>query len=115
MSYLCNIIININTNIMNTNQKVSQKVMKCAWTIFKAGLASSFSIALKRAWVIIKLQSGEPRIIEFAKDTTGEYRKATAVLTGSLDTLEKGFVKFVELVEGKAQWRSFRIENLLVA
>ena len=83
-------------------QKVSQNVMKSAWTIFKSGLASSFSFALKKAWVIIKLQSGE-------------YRKATAVLTGSLDTLEKGFVKFVEMVEGKAQWRSFRIENLLVA
>lgn len=95
-------------------QKVSQKVMKSAWTIFKSGLASSFSIALKKAWVIIKLQAGVPTVIEFAKET-GEYRKATAVLTGSLDTLEKGFVKFVELVEGKAQWRSFRIENLLVA
>ena len=95
--------------------KIQAKVFKTAWHILKGGFAFNFSQALKKAWVIIKISLGKAVNITFAKDETGELRDANAVLTGGLDTVSNGFVRFVEMVEGKAQWRSFRIENLLVA
>ena len=98
-----------------TNQvttKFHAKVFKAAWQILKGGFAANFGQALKKAWLIIKISAGVSTKIVFAKET-GEYREAVAVLTGGLDTIASGFVRFVEMVEGKAQWRSFRITNLI--
>lgn len=73
----------------------------------------TFSSALKAAWRIIKMKMGESISITFAK-STGELRTAQAVAVGSLSTIEKGFVRFVEQVsEDKTQWRSFRLERLV--
>lgn len=99
---------------MNTKIKIQAKVFKTAWQILKGGFAFNLSEALKKAWIIIKINKGIPTPISFAKET-GELRDANAVLTGSLDTIQNGFVKFVEMIDGKAQWRSFRITHLLVA
>ena len=98
---------------MSNKTKINAKVFKTAWQILKGGLAASFGQALKKAWLIIKISAGITTKITFAKET-GEYREATAVLTGCLDTIASGFVRFVEMVEGKAQWRSFRISNLSI-
>lgn len=109
------ITITITTKVM-TNQvtnKFQAKVFKAAWQIFKGGFAANFGQALKKAWLIIKISAGVSTKIVFAKET-GEYREAVAVLTGGLDTIASGFVRFVEMVEGKAQWRSFRISNLSI-
>lgn len=94
---------------------MSSKVFKTAWTILKSGFAFNLSEALKKAWAIVKISMGKATQIVFAKEGTGELREATAVLTGSLDTVSNGFVRFVEMVDGVAQWRSFRITNLLTA
>jgi hypothetical protein len=106
------ITITTKVHIMSNTNKFHAKVFKAAWQILKGGFASSFGHALKKAWLIIKLSAGVSTKITFAKDT-GEYREAVAVLTGGLDTIASGFVRFVEMVEGKAQWRSFRITNLI--
>jgi hypothetical protein len=98
---------------MTTQNKINAKVFKTAWAILKGGFAANFAQALKKAWLIIKISAGIATKIVFAKET-GEYREAVAVLTGGLDTIAQGFVRFVEIVEGKAQWRSFRISNLSI-
>jgi len=75
----------------------------------------NFSQALRAAWMIVKLQAGVRTPIQFAKDT-GEVREAVAIACGSLSTIEKGFLKFVEWVnDEKTQWRSFRIERLILS
>jgi hypothetical protein len=98
---------------MVTTNKLNVKVFRTAWQILKGGFAATFSHALKKAWIIIKISAGKATTIVFAKET-GEYREAVAVLTGGLDTIKDGFVRFVEMVDGKAQWRSFRISNLSI-
>jgi hypothetical protein len=55
---------------------------------------------------------GYPTEISFAK-STGEIRTAKVVAIGSLSTIERGFIRFVEIVEGISQWRSFRIEKMI--
>lgn len=100
-----------------TQQLLSQrkKIFKTAWTILKAGSADNLSIALKKAWVICKVSLGIPTTINFAKAETGELRTANAIQTGSFDTIKDGYIRFVELADGKANWKSFRIANLLIA
>ena len=107
------ITITTKVHIMSNTNKFHAKVFKAAWQILKGGFATNFAQALKKAWLIIKISAGKATTIVFAKDT-GEYREAVAVLTGGLDTIKDGFVRFVEMVEGKAQWRSFRISNLSI-
>lgn len=76
-------------------------------------LFKSFSDALKAAWIIIKLHLGKSIEITFAKDT-GELRTARAIAIGSLSTIEKGYIRFVEMIEEeRTQWRSFRVERLV--
>ena len=75
----------------------------------------SFSQALKAAWKIIKLQLGKAVTITFAK-SGGEVRDARAIACSSLETVfTKGFLRFVEQVPGGTQWRSFRIERMIIA
>jgi hypothetical protein len=94
-----------------TNQK--SKVLRTAWAIKKSGYAESLSIALKKAWIICKLSFGLKQTIAFAKVETGELRTAKAIQVGSLETIKDGFVRFLEDVDGLAQWKSFRIANLI--
>ena len=76
---------------------------------------ANFSTALRAAWQIAKISAGQRTNITFAKDG-GELREAIAINCGSLQTIEKGFVRFVEWIsEDKTQWRSFKIERLIVA
>ena len=68
--------------------------------------------AQRAAWVIAKLNINIEQVIKFAK-AEGEERKASAIYA-TIDTIEKGYVKFVELLEsGVEQWRSFRVERLI--
>lgn len=68
--------------------------------------------AQKAAWLIVRLNINIEQVISFAKKETGEERKANAIYA-NLDTIEKGYVRFVEILEtGLEQWRSFRIANL---
>lgn len=91
---------------------MKSKVFKIAHQI--KSFFSSFSEALKAAWKIGKLFFGISVNITFAKDT-GEVREAKAVAVASLGTIEKGYIRFVEMLEtGNTQWRSFRIERLIV-
>ncbi len=76
-------------------------------------LFTTFSDALKAAWMIVKLYLGKATKITFAKDT-GELRTAKAIAIGTLSTIEKGYLRFIEMIgEGQTQWRSFRIGRLV--
>ncbi|MBK8391350.1 MAG: hypothetical protein IPL23_19545 [Saprospiraceae bacterium] len=92
----------------------NSELFKMAWSILKSGLAESFSIALKKAWIIMRIKLQGEITISFAKET-GELRNALAISVGKLDTIEKGFVRYMENIEGQETWRSFRIERLLTA
>lgn len=74
----------------------------------------NFSQALKAAWKIAKMHFGKNVTIEFAKNS-GEVRTASVLAIGSLETLKKGFVRFVEMkADNTNQWRSFRLERLIL-
>lgn len=91
---------------------MKKQVMTIAHQI--KGLFNSFAEALKAAWIIVKLNMGFSVRIAFAKDT-GEIREALAIATGSLSTIEKGYIRFVEQVsEGRTQWRSFKIGRIIL-
>lgn len=82
--------------------------------LFKS-LFSTFSDALKAAWKIAKLTFGRSQEITFAKKSTGEIRKANALAIGGLSTIKDGYIRFVEKVsEEQTQWRSFRIDHMIV-
>ena len=75
---------------------------------------ATWSAALKAAWQIAKLKFGIETKIEFAK-ADGELRTAIALNVGSLTSLKEGFVRFLELrTDGITQWRSFRLERLIL-
>ena len=92
----------------------NSELFKTAWAIFKKGLATSFSIALKKAWIIMRIKLGGQTVITFAKET-GELRNALVLSIGKLDTVSRGFVRFTENINGLQLWRSFRIDRLLTA
>lgn len=76
---------------------------------------SNWSQAVKAGWILAKLNLGYSQEIKFAKKETGELREAKAIAVSSLSsTVQKGFVRFLEQVEGRTQWRSFRVENLIL-
>lgn len=73
-----------------------------------------FGEALQAAWAIVKLFSGRKVELTFAK-STGEVREAKAIALGSLSTIEKGYFRFVELLEDETtQWRSCRFERMIL-
>lgn len=93
-------------------KNLRSKVMTIAHQI--KGQFKSWSKALKAAWKIAKMYFGQRIIIEFAK-SSGEVRTAEVLAIGSLSTIKKGFVRFVEeTAHGTTQWRSFRIEKLIL-
>ncbi|MFK7951107.1 MAG: hypothetical protein AB8G11_26235 [Saprospiraceae bacterium] len=71
----------------------------------------NWSHALKAAWKITKMQSGHTTMVEFTKDN-GEKRTAEVLAVGSLKTLEKGFLRYVEETTNGTQWRTFRLDRL---
>lgn len=90
---------------------MKSKVFKIAHQI--RNQFSNFSTALKAAWRIVKMEMGIKTPITFAKKD-GELRDAVAIGCGSLITLEKGYLRFVEILDdGTEQWRSFRIKRLV--
>ena len=88
------------------------KLFKLAHQI--KGLFTSFGDALRASWKIMKIQMGIPTKIVFAKET-GEVREAIALNMGSSSTIEKGYVRFIEQIEGGTAWKSFRIERMIFA
>lgn len=72
----------------------------------------NWSQALTAAWKIVKASLGYQVKVTFAK-STGELREANIIALGTLSTLEKGFCRFVEMVDGKSQWRSFRLDRMV--
>lgn len=89
-----------------------KKVFKTAWSILKAGFAISFAEALKKAWTIIKITLGNGTPITYAT-VNGEERNAIAMQVGSLETINRGFIRYIEIIDETVQWRSFRITNLI--
>lgn len=79
---------------------------------------NSWSEALKASWKITRMFFGMKVSFVFEKvdKVTGEMieRPATAIAIGSLKTIKKGFVRFLEEVGDRTQWRSFRIERLIL-
>lgn len=73
----------------------------------------SFSDALKAAWAIAKLFFGRAVNLTFAKET-GEVREAKAIALGSIQTLSNGYFRFVEAIEGGTQWRSCKLERMIL-
>lgn len=77
----------------------------------------SWSKALRAGWLIAKLFFGRTVDFVFNKvdKKTGEVteRPATGIAIGSIKTIKDGYVRFLEQVESRTQWRSFRIENLI--
>ena len=75
---------------------------------------TSWSDALRCGWALAKLALGRAIELTFVK-SSGEVRTARALNVGSLSTIEKGFVRFVEqLNNGNTQWRSFKLERLVL-
>lgn len=72
----------------------------------------TFSDALKAAWKIAKLFAGRSVNLVFAKKD-GEVREAKAIALGSIETLAKGYFRFVEQVENGTQWRSCKLERMI--
>ena len=87
-----------------------RKVMNTAHQI--KSYFASFADALRAAWAITKLFFGQSVNLTFAK-ATGEVRHADAIAVGSLSTLEKGFFRFVETIDGGTQWRSCKLERMI--
>lgn len=75
--------------------------------------------AMSAAWKISKMFFG--RAVSFVFDKvnkkTGEVteRPAVGIAVASLKTIAGGFVRFLEQVGGRTQWRAFRIERLKFA
>lgn len=74
---------------------------------------NSFSEALKVGWMLAKLFLGRAVTFSFAKKNTAEVRTANAIALGSLETIKKGYFRFVETIESGTQWRSAKIERLI--
>ena len=91
------------------------KVFKTAWHLFKLGFFTSFGKALMAAYKIVRIYIGKPTNISYVKAETGEIRDALAIKSGSLDTIEKGFVRYVEQIGDQFEWRSFRVSNMVMA
>lgn len=89
-----------------------EKVFKTAWQIFKLNFVDTFSKAVKISWKIVKMSYGITTTIEYAKET-GELRTANAIQISSLDYISKGYVKYVEEINGRFNWRSFRIDRVI--
>lgn len=75
---------------------------------------ANWSNALTAAWKIAKLFLGRPVELTFAK-SDGEVREAKAIALGSIETLQKGYFRFVEMIEGETQWRSCRLERMILS
>lgn len=91
------------------------KVFATAWSFFKLGFFTTFADALKAAYRVVKMYIGKPTNISYVKADTGEIRDALAIKAGSLDTIEKGFIRYVEQIGDLFEWRSFRISNLVIS
>lgn len=89
---------------------MKSKVLKIAHQIKQ--FFASWSNAVSAAWKIVKLFLGYPVKLTFAKDT-GEVREAQAIALGATSTLDKGYFRFVEQIEGGTQWRSCRLERMI--
>ena len=90
-----------------------RKAMTTAWSFFRLGFFNSFRKALKAAWTILKIQAGIATEITYVKTETGEIRNAKALQVGSLSTLVDGYVRYMEEINDRFQWRSFRIAHLV--
>ena len=93
---------------------MKKKVLTTAWSFFRLGFFKSFSVALKAAWRILKIQAGIATDITYVKSDTAEIRNARALQVGTLSTLVDGYVRYMEEIENRFQWRSFRIANLVL-
>lgn len=94
------------------NYQLHKTVFQVAHIIKSA--FETFGEALKAAWKIAKMNFGRTVTVKFVK-SNGEIRTATAKGTGNLETIKKGFVRFIELLnDGSTQYRSFRIEKLIL-
>lgn len=102
-------------------KKVS--LFKTAWSFFKDGLFSSFSLALKAAWnrlkVLTALKNGVARF-SYKRKSDGSTREAIGTLRegnyqyqykGSKNKTKLDVIKYYDLTANA--FRSFRIENLL--
>jgi hypothetical protein len=89
---------------------MKSKVFKIAHQI--KSQFENFSKALTAAWKIVKLSLGFAVQLMFAKEC-GEVREATAIAMSTTSTLEKGYFKFVEQIEGGTQWRACRLERMI--
>lgn len=99
---------------VTTQNTISRKAMTTAWSFFRLGFFKSFRIALKAAWKVLKIQSGIATDITYIKVDTGEVRNARALQVGSLSTLVEGYIRYMEEINERFQWRSFRIANLVI-
>lgn len=91
---------------------MKSQVFKIAHQI--KSFCSNWSDALRKAWFIVKTQINEA-CFEFAKKD-GEVRQATGKTFKASETAKKGYVRFIErLQDGSTQFRSFRIERLILS
>lgn len=92
---------------------MKSKVLTTAWEIFKLGFQNTFAKALKLAWKLIKMNYGIPQQITYAKES-GELREAKVLQISTLSTIDRGFIKYVEEINGAYLWRSFRIDRIAI-
>ena len=100
---------------MKISKEFRRKVISLASDI--RSQVTSWSEAMQAAWKITKMFFGMKVSFLFNKvnKKTGEVieRPAVGIAVGSLNSIKKGFVRFLEQVGERTQYRSFRIENLI--
>ena len=97
---------------MKGKENLRSKALKIAHKLQET--ISDWGNCQRIGWKLAKLQIGQSLDIEFVK-ATGELRKAKAIAVGSLSTIQKGFVRFVEYVsETQTKWRSFKLNRLVL-
>lgn len=106
--------------VAKENKKIDRRaIFHNAWATAKSK-GISFALALTQAWglyknpilgVIATATVASPVTFTFIKEN-GDTREATT--TGVfLSTLKKGFIRYLEVIQGKEAMRCFRIERLI--
>lgn len=94
---------------MKNLKAIRSQAMSIAHKLVK--VLGDFGKAQKLAWKLVKAKLGWLVPISF-KSKSNPHRQAVMRAIGSLDTISKGFIRFVEIHNGEEQWRSFKINNV---
>ena len=93
-----------------TTKSIKSQVMSIAASLFST--CKNRSEAVKKAWKAIKITTAKIASFEFFKISTGELRSVNNFTFAKID-FKNCNVMFSEITESGAQFRSFKIANLV--